>query len=199
MTRKKHRTLIVFAIILLASILAALLANLGIYIIERILYPLEYEDIVKKYSKEYNVPEYIILSIINIESSFDPEAVSVDGAMGLMQMLPSTFTWLSSFEHLNENLPTESLFDPDVSIRYGTYYLKYLFEKFYNWETVYAAYNGGEGNIALLLDDPEYSDGKGNITKFPKIKGTFDLTETEKYVQKAKDNVEHYRDTYYKN
>ena len=144
MTQKKQKRFIVIAVILVASILLSLLLTLGIGLVQRVLHPIRYEQYVQKYAKEYNVPEYVILAVINVESGFDPKAVSTAGAIGLMQMVPSTFTWLSSFEHLDENLPVDELYNPEVSIRYGTYYLRYLFEKFYNWDTVFAAYNGGE-------------------------------------------------------
>ena len=124
--------------------------------IERSTQPLTYDDIIADASKEFDVPEYIIYATIKVESDFDPYAVSGAGAIGLMQMMPSTFEWLTGEEHLNENLSTRKLDDPQVSIRYGTYYLSYLYKKFgYNWNTAFAAYNGGEGNVAKWLDDPK--------------------------------------------
>ena len=191
MVQRKRKRLIVISLILLGAILLSLLVNLGIYVIERILYPTEYTEYVEKYAKEYNIPEYIIFSIINVESRFDEKAISTAGAVGLMQMLPSTFTWLSSLEHLNENLSPNELFKPEVSIRYGTYYLRYLFEKFYDWDLVFAAYNGGEGNVVEWLKNKEYTDRNGKLIKIP-------FPETEKYVKKVNRNVEYYHDTYYK-
>ena len=190
MTQKKQKRFIVIAVILVASILLSLLLTLGIGLVQRVLHPIRYEQYVQKYAKEYNVPEYVILAVINVESGFDPKAVSTAGAIGLMQMVPSTFTWLSSFEHLDENLPVDELYNPEVSIRYGTYYLRYLFEKFYNWDTVFAAYNGGEGNVSKWLADGRYSDGKGGLVDIP-------FPETENYVEKVNDNIEYYKDTYY--
>lgn len=190
MQSKQRSRIIAVAVILIASIVLSLLLTLGLGLIGKILHPTEYKQYVEKYAKEYNVPEYVIFAVINVESGFDPKAISSVGALGLMQMLPTTFTWLSSFEHLGENLPVDDLYDPEVSIRYGTYYLKYLFEKFYNWDTVFAAYNGGEGNVAKWLGDSRYSDGKGELKNIP-------FPETEKYVEKINDNIEYYKDTYY--
>jgi soluble lytic murein transglycosylase len=190
MQSKQRSRIIAVAVILIGSIALSLLLTLGLGLIGKILHPTEYKQYVEKYAKEYNVPEYVIFAVINVESGFDPKAISSVGALGLMQMLPTTFTWLSSFEHLGENLPVDDLYDPEVSIRYGTYYLKYLFEKFYNWDTVFAAYNGGEGNVAKWLGDSRYSDGKGGLKNIP-------FPETEKYVEKINDNIEYYKDTYY--
>ena len=108
-----------------------------------------------------------------------------------MQMMPSTFEWLTSSDHLDENLSPNDIFEPEVSIRYGTYYLRYLFEKFYNWDTVFAAYNGGEGNVAKWLKDKRYSDGKGNLTDIP-------FKETREYVKKVNRAMDYYKKTYYK-
>ena len=183
---------IMIALILIGALLLAFLFDAGVTFIEKKVHPVEYKEIIEKYASEYNIPEYIVLAVINTESGFDPEAVSNAGAMGLMQMMPDTFTWLTSAEHLGENLDPSALYEPEVSIRYGCYYLRYLFRKFYNWDTVFAAYNGGEGNVAKWLADPEYSDGKGNLTHIP-------FKETRKYVKKVNSNIKYYKNTYYQN
>ena len=153
-------------------------------------HPLEYSEYVEQYAGEYNIPEYVIYAVIKVESDFDPLAKSSVGAMGLMQMMPSTFEWLTGSSHLNEKLPAESLYIPKVSIRYGAYYLNYLYKKFdYNWDTALAAYNGGEGNVARWLEDPEYSDGEGNLTYIP-------VKETRNYVKKVKAAMETYENIY---
>lgn len=190
MTRRTKKRLIAASVIIICSVLLALLVSLGIGVVQKILHPVDYIQYVERYSNEYNVPEYIILAVINVESEFNKDAISSAGAIGLMQMLPDTFTWLSSFEHLNENLTVNDIYDPEVSIRYGTYYLRYLFEKFHNWDTVFAAYNGGEGNVAKWLNDPAYSNGDGTLKSIP-------FPETARYVQKINDNIKYYKSTYY--
>ena len=135
-------------------------------------YPTEYREYVSLYANKYGIPEYIIFAVIKVESDFDPNAVSGAGAMGLMQMMPKTFNWLTGDEHLGEYLPVDALYDPEVSIRYGTYYLLYLLRKFdYNRDAAIAAYNGGEGNVASWLRDARYADGKG-VLKYIPIKET---------------------------
>lgn len=154
-------------------------------------YPQKYSEYVEKYAKEYNIPEYVIYGVIKVESDFDPLARSSVGACGLMQMMPSTFLWLTGEEHLDEGLPEEAVFIPDVSIRYGAYYLLYLYRKFnYNWDTAFAAYNAGEGNVAKWLNDPEYSDGEGNLTEIP-------FSETRSYVKKVNSAIDTYKNLYY--
>lgn len=161
--------------------------------VDKKIYPLSYDDIISKASEEFDVPKNIIYATIKVESNFDPLAISSKGASGLMQMLPATFRWLTGDEHLGEHLASRKLNDPEVSIRYGTYYLSYLYKKFdYNWDTAFAAYNGGEGNVAKWLNDPKYSDGKGNLTNIP-------TNETKKYVKKIKRAIDAYNDLYPEN
>ncbi len=156
-------------------------------------HPRKYREIVSQYASEYNVPEYIIFAVIKVESDFDPLAESSKGARGLMQMMPSTFEWLTGDEHLQENLNKKSLNKPDVSIRYGTYYLCYLYRKFdYNWNTALAAYNAGEGNVANWLKNSEYTDENGNLTQIP-------FSETKAYVSKVNDAMSMYKKLYYEN
>ena len=189
MKESSRRTLVI-VLILCASILLGLLTDLIWTLIDKAQHPVDYDEIISRYSEEYNVPKDIIFAVIKVESGFDPEAESSAGAMGLMQMIPSTFEWLTGKEHLNENLPVQKLFEPEVSIRYGTYYLAYLYRRFdYNWHTVFAAYNGGEGNVRKWLGNPEYSDGEGNLTDIP-------FAETRSYVKKVENARATYRELY---
>jgi soluble lytic murein transglycosylase len=150
-------------------------------------------EYVSQYAYEYNVPETVILAVIKVESDFNAGAVSSVGAKGLMQMMPDTFEWLRSEEHLDERLHEDDLFEPEISIKYGTYYLSYLHKKFdRNWDTALAAYNGGEGNVAKWLKNPEYSDGNGNLTYIP-------FKETRNYVQKVNKAIDTYKNLYYQN
>jgi soluble lytic murein transglycosylase len=150
------------------------------------------KPLVEKYSAEYNVPEYIIFAVIDVESDFDPMATSSANACGLMQMTPKTFAWLTSSEHLGENLTSLDLYDPEINIRYGTYYLRYLFTRFHNWDTALAAYNAGEGNVSEWLEDSEYSDGDGTLKYIP-------FKETRNYVKKVNKSIEDYKKIYYRN
>lgn len=160
--------------------------------IDRKTHPLSYGEIISAASEEFDVPEYIIYATIKVESDFDPDAVSSAGAIGLMQMIPSTFEWLTGDEHLGEHLPKRALDTPEVNIRYGTYYLSYLYKKFdYNWNTAFAAYNGGEGNVAKWLKDTRYSDGEGNLIDFPEK-----FKETKNYVKKMENAISTYRELY---
>ena len=150
--------------------------------IEKDLYDIEYSEYVQKYSEEYGVDCDIIYAVIKCESNFNPNAKSSAGAMGLMQMMPSTFKDVQS--RLGEELEDDALYDPETSIKYGTYYLKHLYDAFGDWDLVFAAYNAGRGNVSKWLKNEKYStDGK--LVKIP-------FPETERYVKKVKAAREEY-------
>ena len=181
---------IVIVLIAVIAILVGFLTDAIWTLIEHKQHPTDYNEIITRYSEEYNVPKDIIFAVIKVESDFDPDAESSAGAIGLMQMMPSTFEWLTGEEHLNENLPERKLRDPEVSIRYGTYYLAYLYRRFdYNWSTAFAAYNAGEGNVGKWLKNAEYSDGNGNLVHIP-------FSETRSYVSKVKKAQKTYHELY---
>lgn len=62
----------------------------------RYAYPVKYEAWVEKYAAQYGVPKTLLLAVIKTESSFDPEAESSAGALGLTQITPETFHWLQT-------------------------------------------------------------------------------------------------------
>ncbi len=189
MKKKVKRTLSVLLIILLA-IGAGLFCDRIWVAIEESTHPLPYRETVMAYSLEYEVPEPLIYAVIKTESGFDPLAESSVGARGLMQMMEPTFLEMTGEKYLKEYLSFSDLYTPEVSIRYGVYYLRYLYDMFGNWHSTLAAYNGGLGNVRKWLKDPEYSDGQGNLTYIP-----FD--ETRSYVEKVEKAMEVYEKLYF--
>jgi len=110
-----------------------------------IIYPLDYKDSIKKYSKERGLRPNFVCAIINTESGFDSNSTSGVGATGLMQIMPGTGASIA--EELGETgYSPSNLYDPDTNIRYGTWYIKGLLDK-YNGDTdlALAAYNAGVG------------------------------------------------------
>ena len=157
-----------WGIALIAAIAIGLgfLADFVITCLEKQAYPQGYESYVTVYAETYGVPENLVYSVIRTESDFESGAVSRVGAIGLMQMMPDTFKWLTDdilFEHMEVGM----LYDPETNIRYGTYYLSYLYDRYADWDLVIAAYNGGPGNVDKWLEDDSYSDGEGGLKKIP--------------------------------
>ena len=154
-------------------------------------FPAEFEEFVMQYSEEYNVPPYIILSVIQAESSFRSHAVSKSaGAVGLMQIMPDTFDWL--MRRAGEHHEHGMLFDPEINIRYGTFYLRYLYDLFGDWELAFAAYNAGHNRVRnnWLNDSEIVRDGKLIISAIP-------FEETRNYVIKVNKNKEMYKKLYF--
>lgn len=91
-----------------------------------------------------------VAAVVRHESTFNPRAVSPKGAMGLMQLLPSTALYMSQKNNIlwrGDN----SLFDAQYNVRLGVRYLRYLHGNFDNWEHILIAYNWGPGNLSSAL------------------------------------------------
>ncbi|HEX9428331.1 MAG TPA: lytic transglycosylase domain-containing protein [Candidatus Polarisedimenticolia bacterium] len=102
-------------------------------------------------STRYNVPPEMILAVIRIESAFDVNAQSNKGAVGLMQLLPSTAQEIA--QELRIEWPGESILrDPSANIEMGTYYLTKLIGQFNNLSVALAAYNHGPARISELTE-----------------------------------------------
>lgn len=196
--KRKHNTILIAILVFLiltAIVLAVeLIHRTDDYLDELIYFPedenksgqLMYYDYVSGASEEFGVDVSIIYAVIYCESRFDADATSSAGAMGLMQMMPATFEEMQGY--LKETHDTEALFEPEVSIRYGTYYLSRLYRTFEDWETVFAAYNAGPTIVLKWLKDERYaSDGKLIQIPYP---------ETARYVEKVKGMVEKYNELY---
>ena len=190
-TTSRNKRILVITLIIVAALIAGIAVELVWSAIEKASHPYKYYDLISEYASEYNVPESVLYAVIKVESNFDNRAESSVGARGLMQMMPKTFEWLTGSEHLDENLSFNDIYDPEVSIRYGAYYLNYLHKKFNrNWDTALAAYNGGEGNVAKWLKDENYSDDGESLKDIP-------FAETKNYVKKVNDAIDTYKKLYY--
>ncbi|SHJ54042.1 lytic transglycosylase domain-containing protein [Tepidibacter formicigenes] len=141
----------------------------------QIIYPTHYEEYVYEYSKEYNIDPYLVFAIIKTESKFFPYAKSSKEAKGLMQISEGTQKW--AMEDLN--IENSNIFDPQVNIKIGCWYINKLFEQFEDIDLVIAAYNGGSGNVDKWLKDDRYSYNGINLTNIP-------FKETKNYVNKVK-------------
>ena len=151
-------------------------------------HPLRYSEIVEKYSQEYNVPKEIVYGVIKAESGFRSDAVSGAGAVGLMQITEVTFDWISA--KLGENLSKGLLYDPDTNIKYGTYYLNYLYSEFGSWDIALAAYNAGPGRVKnSWLTNPEYIKDN-EIVYIP-------IEETRTYIKRVNKNKDTYKRLYF--
>ena len=189
----------VVLISVLGAIVVIIFAGFLIFSYNKIFYPLKYEEEIVSVSKEFNVSPEIIASIINVESRFNEKVVSNKGAVGLMQILPSTASWTvqqlsggkgaknSELElsFYNETTKEGELFDPMTNIRIGTCYFVYLLNKFGDFDVALCAYNAGEGVVRNWLGKSEYSNNGKTLSKIP-------YSETKNYVEKVNRNIKVY-------
>lgn len=157
-------------------------------------YPLKYESYVEKYSKEFDVDKCLVYGIIKTESGFDPDAVSPVGAIGLMQIMPDTFTWLQNYRtqfQPDKLLDSDKLFDPKLNIEYGVYLLRYLLD-FYdgNVPLVICSYNAGHGNIDEWLSSGIISSDDVRAEDIP-------FEETANYLTRVQTAMDAYRELYF--
>jgi soluble lytic murein transglycosylase len=114
--------------------------------IREITLPLKHEDIIRQQSRAKNLDPSLVAAVIFEESKFRDQT-SHAGAKGLMQVTPATAHFIARRTG-GTAFTTEDLSTPQVNISYGTYYLRYLLDKYGGDETLaIAAYNAGETNV----------------------------------------------------
>jgi soluble lytic murein transglycosylase-like protein len=101
-------------------------------------------------SQEHGLPPALVLAVIEVGSAFDPYAVSHKGALGLMQVLPSTGAPIARRLGIPWRGP-QTLFDPHANLRIGVAYLRELIDRYANVRAALAAYNWGPGEIDARL------------------------------------------------
>lgn len=174
---------------LIIAVLLIYAAVLNIPNLLKLIYPLEYKEEIIKYGKMYNIDPPLLAAIIKTESNFQKDAESRKGAKGLMQITPSTGEWIAKtmgMKDFNENM----LFDPETNIKLGSWYVEHL-AGYYNgsFELVFAAYNGGRGNVDKWLKDKSLSSNGRTLDVIP-------FAETDNFVKKVRKNYNIYKRIY---
>lgn len=144
----------------------------------RLVYPIHYYNDIERSASYYRNDPILILSIIREESYFNPNAQSQAGAMGLMQLMPSTAkeAALNSGTSLPSN---KMLFDPTINIKLGNIYYSRLKNLMNNKDILAVlAYNGGLGSVSKWKEDLSYRDIDDFIEQIP-------YPETQNYLKKV--------------
>jgi soluble lytic murein transglycosylase len=113
---------------------------------ERIRYPLRYSEFIRVHAREHGLDPALVAAVVYQESKFNSNAKSRSGAIGLMQLTPETAHGIAIRTHGNA-FRTQDLYNAEINIRYGEWYLKNLFDKYGSERLVLAAYNAGQGNV----------------------------------------------------
>jgi soluble lytic murein transglycosylase len=109
-------------------------------------YPLAYEHVIRGHARNYDLEPALLAAVIYRESKFDPDARSDAGAIGLMQLLPETAKGIA-INTGGRKFVVEDLYDPEINVRYGAFYLRRLLRKYDDERLALAAYNAGQRNV----------------------------------------------------
>lgn len=142
-----------------------------------LLYPLAFWATVEWASKRFDIDPFLLLSVMREESRFEPEARSVAGALGLMQLMPATarrLTGRASLDIKDDN----DLKDAKTNITIGAFYLKELLKEFGSPVAAVAAYNAGEERVKEWLERGKY----GSVDEFVE---DIPFKETKNYVKRV--------------
>ncbi|HVY60352.1 MAG TPA: lytic transglycosylase domain-containing protein [Planctomycetota bacterium] len=168
-------------------ILAALGGGIAAWVVgsspdwyERLRFPLRYERLVLGNARTFDLDPALIAAVIYAESRFHPDAVSDAGAIGLMQLLPETGEWIAATTG-GRRFDPDDLYDPTTNIRFGSYYLNVLLDKY-------------DGNTRIAL--AAYHAGQTNADRWLKRGGKIGFRDTRAYVASVLDAVPVYRKAY---
>jgi soluble lytic murein transglycosylase-like protein len=114
-----------------------------------------YDHIISAAADEHRVPAALIKAVVAAESSFDPEAVSRKGAMGLMQLMPRTAT----------ELGVERPFSAAANVDGGARYLRVLHDRYGDWFRTLAAYNAGPSAVDRYGGIPPYRETREYVER----------------------------------
>ena len=170
--------------VVLVLLLLILIALIGITVITNHYFPTTYIEMVSGYAEEFDLEPELIFAVIHAESRFNANAVSRAGASGLMQIMEDTAYWIAPAAGIDEFSYTQ-IFDPEINIRLGSYYLAMNIRRFEDITVALCAYNAGGGNVSGWLENPDYSSDGKTLDYIP-------FAETRNYVERVKRNKQIY-------
>lgn len=150
-------------------------------------YPMTYKDEILKLGNDFGVKSGLIASVANVESNFNEKACSNRGAIGVMQLMPSTAQWIAG--KLGESYSEEMLENGEYNLKLGSYYLSYLIDYFDDERLGICAYNAGQGNVSAWLKNQDYSKDGKTLEEIP-------FKETKNYLNKVYKNYNYYKNRY---
>jgi soluble lytic murein transglycosylase len=150
--------------------------------------PLAYQDIIREQAAQKHLDPALIAAVIYAETKFDARSSSA-GALGLMQIMPQTAQFLARRSGAT-NFSVADLGTPAVNIAYGSYYLRYLLDRYGGSQMLaLAAYNGGEANVDRWVAAARERGHRLSDRDIP-------FPETRAYVERVLQAQRDYRRTY---
>lgn len=173
---------------ILLTILLAIVISYGIIAYQTSRTKINYQDQITEISEQANVDPLLTAAIVKVESDFDNDAHSHQGAQGLMQILDETAK--HSAEVVDMEYYPEKLNDIDYNLKLGVGYYDYLMRYYNNRQLALAAYNGGVGNVDKWIKEEILDKDDPDVSKIP-------FEETRQYVTKVESTYDVYK-TFYK-
>jgi len=155
----------------------------------KLAFPMPFREDLERYARQNNLDPFLVAALARQESEFNPKAVSVVSARGLTQIMPSTGRELS--RHLRiRPYSTARLFQPQVNLQLGTYYLRSVADSVDGrWEAALAAYNAGLSRAKDWSTWGEFREPAEFVETVP-------FTQTREYIQIVLRNADIYRQLY---
>jgi soluble lytic murein transglycosylase len=144
----------------------------------RLWYPLRYADIVRVHARENDIDPALLAAVIETESKFDANAHSSAGAIGLMQLTPSTAKGIAEYTH-GTAFRLSDLTNPDINVRYGAWYLHRLIRKYGDERLALAAYNAGQQNVdawRAAHEGIQFAETRDYVAKVERLKTIYRRT-----------------------
>jgi soluble lytic murein transglycosylase len=182
--RARRRRAAFGAVAVLLGLVAALLVARGAFdhAIRELTLPLRHEDVIRQQAHEKDVDAALIAAVIYSESKFSDRESSA-GARGLMQITPAAADFIEK-QSGGTTFQLEDLSDPEINIRYGTFLLRELLDRYEGDEAAaLAAYNAGPGNA------DEWGGASLEVDGIP-------FPETRAYVEEVLEKRQEYRRKY---
>ena len=159
------------------------------YKLQKLKYPLAYWKEIQKYSEKNGLDPFLVAGLIRQESAYNIKALSTSNAIGLMQIIPPTGKYIAeriAFKSFTPGL----LYEPEINISFGTWYLAYLMDRFGgNVFKAVASYNAGPGAIERWWKEFDALDPDEVVENIP-------FRETRNYVKLVLRNRAVYRRIY---
>jgi peptidoglycan lytic transglycosylase len=182
--RRRRRLAIGAAVLAVGIVAGVLLGVVGTVdrAIQELTLPLRHEDVIREQSREKDVDAALIAAVIYSESKFSDRTSSA-GARGLMQITPDAANEIERHSG-GTTFKLKDLGDPEINIRYGTFLLRELLDRYDgDVAAALAAYNAGPGNA------DEWGGSSLQVEEIP-------FPETRAYVEEVLDKRRAYRDEY---
>ena len=141
----------------------------------RLWYPLRYQAIVDAHAKNYHLQPALLAAVIEQESKFRANAKSSAGAIGLMQLQPATAKGIAKYTG-GSKFVVSDLYDPELNVRYGAWYLHHLLAKYKDERLALAAYNAGQENVDRWRaegSDIQFPETRAYVDKVERLKSIY--------------------------